>query len=1113
MNLITPNNWLNWFLNKRKIAAPDGRILFRYKVKDSEYNSLQAILNSNQDYTESWNACFVLYASEYWRRNYTEGHWSWDFITNSLGNSASIGIQSVGFRSKTIESGINYWKRSIYKTGSGHNGYLSTIILECGLPEGILTRSGHWLTQVIVSAYEELRAISISELEPREVVQRTVEQKEQFPDSLKKEEIYELIAQITQAAIQLKHKYKLAKERSPTDFLNTVAPDWKASFPIQVSPATASFLDQLLTEVAKLPEPRKYEISIERELVKIGLEWVVNATLKFPDGFYDYEDLHLAKQEQALIRPVSNVKIKLASADDTGTKEIYTAFKTLKNSKEGFSIRGIDEHQLGKNAGLHSWILRCTNYEHDVDIELPLPGGETLDNELPWAFVEKDGCKLFKRAGSVSVKATTIYVVADRLWAKDGSYQMVGSLNGDKDIYQVTGECSITAGGQTFLYRTNVESDTGYFYTLQGKKLNYQSQQGDELYLGLPTLHKVDSDNLNKAPVRKQIYVIKRGENQRYGECKNEIGILRIQVLGEHSEVLFSKKVNVLPSNFSVSIESLSPVEGKINLEHSSHFAISLEGDGLVGEIENRESGHSIWVKSKGEVPPKNIAISLSGGGNTLTLKVPFPSRGAKFFDKHENVLAEGEKLYLNDLFGYSLSLFNAASTWKVYNLILSLTGKEGSGIRIFRKIEVDQFQREVPLIRYRDDFLKLLSITETLDAEVRMRVEHGPSVTVRGYSTFLKLHANESTVTLLGSFQDLSHTEINAFRFDESLKNQEVCALSLVSMDEDEGAWSFLEKDKQPGKWLLFPDAESAIQFRPRLWIMEQETEQQPISEITHIQEASGISTTSQRIEVLAGLAKKMSQNLDNTNWQEVSHLWKITKHLPLSTFDLWTAFTRNDEALVSLLFFQENELVDRLSNEYPILWETVPIKVWIDGATSRYKHFNNQIPDYANDLIDDKFQYIESQLKLTCVAAILKSEVLGLDAPDLSAMANLDIVNFQFNLLLNGGPGCHGLKNRKAEEGRWPVYLSQEIRSIMGRLPQESKSLLPSVINHRIPVIFLPVVLAASTVNQTLYAWNESSYTQIFQLREIQSFDEEWFRAMYDLMQGYYWINHKLI
>ena len=289
---------------------------------------------------------------------------------------------------------------------------------------------------------------------------------------------------------------------------------------------------------------------------------------------------------------------------------------------------------------------------------------------------------------------------------------------------------------------------------------------------------------------------------------------------------------------------------------------------------------------------------------------------------------------------------------------------------------------------------------------------------------------------------------------------------------------------------------------------------EQSPLCRIDYIREAAGIQNTRQRIEALTDLVQIMSHNLENPNWKEVIQLWKLLNHLPLNTFDLWTAFTRDEEALVSLFFFQENELIDRLSKEYPILWETIPVNTWINAATDRYEQLRNQLPDYAYTLMETKTLYVDNQLGLKCLAAILRDEVLELENDDLKMAAKPGLVKYQLNRLLNGEAGFRGLKNRKAEEHwQWPEHLNREIRSVMEKLPQEVKAFFPAELtNHRVSVIFLPVALAASTVDQELYPWHKSKFEQIFQLREIQSFDEEWFRTVYDLFQGYFWENNKL-
>jgi len=48
-----------------------------YRVKELEFIKLQEVLKNNPINYESlqlWDACFVLYAAEWWRRNYKNGH-------------------------------------------------------------------------------------------------------------------------------------------------------------------------------------------------------------------------------------------------------------------------------------------------------------------------------------------------------------------------------------------------------------------------------------------------------------------------------------------------------------------------------------------------------------------------------------------------------------------------------------------------------------------------------------------------------------------------------------------------------------------------------------------------------------------------------------------------------------------------------------------------------------------------------------------------------------------------------------------------------------------------------------------------------------------------------
>ena len=91
------NDFLSIFLQKRNLPYPDGRMLYAYQMNRSEYNDLQNKLKiCCQNYSlaellknKYFSRCFVLYASEWWKREYQGGVWSWDPIFSSITSTLS----------------------------------------------------------------------------------------------------------------------------------------------------------------------------------------------------------------------------------------------------------------------------------------------------------------------------------------------------------------------------------------------------------------------------------------------------------------------------------------------------------------------------------------------------------------------------------------------------------------------------------------------------------------------------------------------------------------------------------------------------------------------------------------------------------------------------------------------------------------------------------------------------------------------------------------------------------------------------------------------------------------------------------------------------------------
>ncbi|MDO1450343.1 STY4851/ECs_5259 family protein [Rhodocytophaga aerolata] len=1103
---ITPAHWFSKFLLHRKIEFPDGRPLYQYRVNNTEYDQLQNLLKQNKpNHTnyQRWDACFVLYATEWWRRNYKEGHWTWDPIFESI----RLKIDALQ-RNQLVMSGSRSWRRSIYKDANGHHDYLATIIIECGLPAQVLQHENHRLKQLIIRAYSELSLTALSENESYKIVEQIAEELN-LPPSISKKGLYVLVAQMVEEAVKLKKEYNLGQEKSPTTFLDQNKPDWRESFPIQIdSSAGQAFLNELLTEVASSPEPEPYKISLSRTLKQVNDAWKIRTTLHIPTGIYDETDLRLNKG--TLEKLSSKVDIELISSSGE-KKQIGIAYKTQTSTKTGFKIYDV-QYPLGSEAIYSSWKLFLGQPESEFSVELPLPGGEKIDQESPWIFVEKNETWYLKAQASFRTHASTAMIVANKNWSRSGDIAIIAHLDEQRDIYSLRGSCVLSSQEENFRITTSSDSEENYSYLLYGNTYQFSSAN-TEVYLGFPTLYKINNTTLSKAKCYKNIQVKQiNGIWQEYSKAKP--GIVFLRLLGEEDEVLFSRKIAVLPKDFAITPESETTTEGRVLLKNSSVFQVSILGKGISGNINKTEDGHNIYVRSEQSTPPKLITIALDELQNSrINLEIPFPSSGVKLFDNRGNQLDSRTTRFLDQIHGLRIALFNPTSIQKVFTLVFQLEIEASRYIRIVKTIKVDTFYHEVPVINFLSVIKKLFAVSDHLDAEVKITIEQGPSLCIKRYSSTLNIDYFNKIVSFSGNPENLSKATVHTFRLDEEIAQQDIQTLEPVLEDGQYGKWQ-IGFDKPDGKWIIFPGEDSSVMFRPKLFIQmnrEVSQNQEELTEIHYIKDSAELSDRNKRIAKLTGLSRKIATDFGNSNWSELTLLWKHTKHLPLNTFDVWTAFSRSERALTALFFIQENELIERIGSEYPILWEAIPIHKWIDTARFYYNYLTGITPAFAQTVIENKLQYMVSAWGLDCLTYIIRNQVFGKEIENSDAVSTNQFIKYQINFLLFGEQGIPGLLSRRKDE-RWPDYLSTQMTEIFKVLPSDLQNLFPVDLNrYTKSVIYLPVLLAVKTIKPELIPIADNNALEVYYIREIQDFDREWFNATYDIIQIYYWINYR--
>lgn len=88
---MRPSEWIDTILQRHGIEKPDGRPLYQYRLNDQEFSDLTSLLKlsallgiNNITKMLFWDAAFVMYAAEWWRRYY-KGDWGWEGVFGSIG--------------------------------------------------------------------------------------------------------------------------------------------------------------------------------------------------------------------------------------------------------------------------------------------------------------------------------------------------------------------------------------------------------------------------------------------------------------------------------------------------------------------------------------------------------------------------------------------------------------------------------------------------------------------------------------------------------------------------------------------------------------------------------------------------------------------------------------------------------------------------------------------------------------------------------------------------------------------------------------------------------------------------------------------------------------------
>lgn len=608
MTYATPNELQILSTQSRELP------LYRLRINQSQYTALKDYLISIQgkhrynlpDLCRNHNyaKAFVLYASEWWRREY-QGHWRWDDLLasltldrNSLNSNERLKLSELGFRA---------WGRAIGISPKGRRSALGTFMKEGGLPISYFNANGGWLEKLLQFA------LSYASQE-KDYIHYIQENRHLIPQSAGADDIIMVLCELTADIYHLIVNHHLDEQDNPILYLNDNAPNWSEQLPFPLEMQTAqTLLEKLITDSSTVRRKYKKSTKDKPEPIYWHEQLQLIRTVEFDKSYQkitlsarlnDFNHLPLF-DEQSLMIMSDNISLDFYQNNDENTliKQLY-AYPVV-NQKRLKVIKPTTIHLNDWCAGLTLQITDHTGgilpiKDHQDNPINPYQNASmaAIDKNRPFLMVihEENEQKItaqYLSNGSRTTKKemALLYIPEDyehKLTANSKLTKISPMLSGD--LYYLVGEIVLFNDTENpYRFKTNSQ-DANYHYEIKGRRLTdfiypYLVYKKDfNIYKtnidNADDFHKISHHHIKLKAINSNIY-------KSLSQYQELFGIYDLLVLSDKNEVVFQTSLGIAPNDFRYNFIP-SRHDGKIIFQNYNIHSISLDNNPYGIEIKKK---------------------------------------------------------------------------------------------------------------------------------------------------------------------------------------------------------------------------------------------------------------------------------------------------------------------------------------------------------------------------------------------------------------------------------------------------------------------------------------------------------------------------------------------
>ncbi len=986
MSLVrTSETFIRNFLTTRGLSKPNGRPLYRYRIKPEEFEELGAILPHELRRPQfgarrigpKGAMAFCLWASEWWHRNYEAGAWKWMPLLTALETPAlAPGGSRYAELQDLVARGLRAWGRTIYRVGPAR-GYLVTLACEGGLPLKLILRAETHLRHYLKGVLEEFKFFRATDTPARDLAERL---RHRLPRAWQREAVYELSGELIEAVWLLQHE--LGPTETPVQDLDRRRPGWREEFPVRISDQVArTLLNDLLVEAVKVARRARIDVRWNVELAPVAAgNWELRGSFHIP-----------ATMSEEAFKRLFDSWAHAPRRFDLGVQTAMGRFRALAlgterrtdDNRRSFRLEPFPAASRANTTGLRG-SRRLIARTHNERCPTDLFQGSSGLGDAAWVFVPQGSdeaarpmCRLIGQ-GTVRVKEPCAFVAVDARVSPDtreGEAKRVGSIRNERGrvVYRVTGRVAFLAEDG---FRTVVETEAtsgvaNVEYHLLGREKRFVAGT-TSAFLGGPSLYmRRDGELVRRIPEQDLQWKpnVPGGRWTEYSSVAVDSGTICgsgwLRYV-KNDEIRQTVSTCILPKDADIELlPSSDPTHGELRLTGFGDIvAIAQPTPSLTFESRVGPGWYRLALCALGDVPREvGVVVDWRGQGRA-EFTLPFPARRAAFVGADGIPMPPDARLAQGSLAGVRAEVIvPETARFKIQG---QYSGRDAAAVR--RRSGL--FAREIPAVGFGHHVLDLaeldhditerLALTDRPDAAVRLTIvspesRDAPkpaSVSVSRFDLGFELRGDGSTS--VGLDRRWRRTP------QENLRSLQVEILPLIEPDLDPiplercdgDAWRIRQDRLEPGPHLILGRQGDWYRVQPMPWYFAPRGKAEEPHSSTNTTVAQAYLEASQRTyrsgdEPFRPVVGQLASDPGHPDWPLVFGYLRQTS-LPVATFPLLRGLVRNPVACAmaaARASAADFELLWERMELFPFAWWQIPLCSWEEAFVSYGEHWDEEL------------------------------------------------------------------------------------------------------------------------------------------------------------------------